>query len=173
MAKDYKKNLQKRLNLKNINAVPTLETVIVNMGIWSIVTRKWHKDFEEFEKNLSKITWQKPRIVKAKKSISNFKLREWMPVMLQSTLRGNRALDFIDRLYKIILPRIRDFSWLNKRSFDSQANLTIGIKNYSIFPELGLDDVTIPKWIGITIVTSTNNQEKSIALLEELGFVFK
>ena len=128
MAKDYKKNLQKRLNLKNINAVPTLETVIVNMGIWSIVTRKWHKDFEEFEKNLSKITWQKPRIVKAKKSISNFKLREWMPVMLQSTLRGNRALDFIDRLYKIILPRIRDFSWLNKRSFDSQANLTIGIK---------------------------------------------
>ncbi len=173
MAKDYKKNLQKRLNLKNINAVPTLETVIVNMGIWSIVTRKWHKDFEEFEKNLSKITWQKPRIVKAKKSISNFKLREWMPVMLQSTLRGNRALDFIDRLYKIILPRIRDFSWLNKRSFDSQANLTIGIKNYSIFPELGLDDVTIPMWIGITIVTSTNNQEKSIALLEELGFVFK
>jgi large subunit ribosomal protein L5 len=143
------------------------------MGIWSIVTRKWHKDFEEFEKNLSKITWQKPRIVKAKKSISNFKLREWMPVMLQSTLRGNRALDFIDRLYKIILPRIRDFSWLNKRSFDSQANLTIGIKNYSIFPELGLDDVTIPMWIGITIVTSTNNQEKSIALLEELGFVFK
>ena len=173
MAKDYKKNLQKRLNLKNINAVPTLETVIVNMGIWSIVTRKWHKDFEEFEKNLSKITWQKPRIVKAKKSISNFKLREWMPVMLQSTLRGNRALDFIDRLYKIILPRIRDFSWLNKRSFDSQANLTIGIKNYSIFPELGLDDVIILKWIGIIIVISTNNQEKSIALLEELGFVFK
>ncbi|HOG15034.1 MAG TPA: 50S ribosomal protein L5 [Candidatus Absconditabacterales bacterium] len=173
MAKDYKKNLQKRLNLKNINAVPTLETVIVNMGIGSIVTRKGHKDFEEFEKNLSKITGQKPRIVKAKKSISNFKLREGMPVMLQSTLRGNRALDFIDRLYKIILPRIRDFSGLNKRSFDSQANLTIGIKNYSIFPELGLDDVTIPMGIGITIVTSTNNQEKSIALLEELGFVFK
>jgi large subunit ribosomal protein L5 len=143
------------------------------MGIGSIVTRKWHKDFEEFEKNLAKITWQKPRIVKAKKSISNFKLREWMPVMLQSTLRGNRALDFIERLYKLILPRIRDFSWLNKRSFDSQANLTIGIKNYSIFPELWLDDVTIPMWIWITIVTSTNDKEKSIALLEELGFVFK
>jgi large subunit ribosomal protein L5 len=143
------------------------------MGIGSIVTRKWHKDFEEFEKNLAKITWQKPRIVKAKKSISNFKLREWMPVILQSTLRGNRALDFIERLYKLILPRIRDFSWLNKRSFDSQANLTIGIKNYSIFPELWLDDVTIPMWIWITIVTSTNDKEKSIALLEELGFVFK
>ena len=96
-----------------------------------------------------------------------------MPVMLQSTLRGNRALDFIERLYKLILPRIRDFSWLNKRSFDSQANLTIGIKNYSIFPELWLDDVTIPMWIWITIVTSTNDKEKSIALLEELGFVFK
>ncbi|HPC34120.1 MAG TPA: 50S ribosomal protein L5 [Candidatus Absconditabacterales bacterium] len=171
--KDYKNNLQKRLNLKNVNAIPTIESVIINMGIGSIVTRKGHKDFEEFEKNLAKITGQKPRIVKAKKSISNFKLREGMPVMLQSTLRGNRALDFIERLYKLILPRIRDFSGLNKRSFDSQANLTIGIKNYSIFPELGLDDVTIPMGIGITIVTSTNDKEKSIALLEELGFVFK
>ena len=173
MAKEYKKRLQERLNIKNINAVPHVDSVIVSMGIWSIVTRKWHKDFEEFEKNLTMITWQKPRLLKAKKAISNFKLREGMPVMLQCTLRWNRAEDFLDRLCKLILPRIRDFEWTNKRSFDNQANLNMWIRNYNIFPELWVDDVTIPMWIGITVVTTTNDKEESQALLEEIWFVFK
>ena len=173
MSIDYKKNLQKRLNLENINAVPNIESVVVTMGIGSIVTRKWQKDFEEFEKNLKKITWQKPRIIKSKKSISNFKLREWMPVMLQSTIRKRKALEFLDRFYKLVLPRIRDFEWLNKRSFDNQANFTIWLKSYNMFPELWLDDVTIPMWLWITIVTSTNDKAESKALLEEIGFVFK
>lgn len=173
MSIDYKKNLQKRLNLENINALPGIESVIVTMGIGSIVTRKWQKDFEEFENNLKKITWQKPRMIISKKSISNFKLREWMPVMLQSTIRKSKALDFLDRFYKLVLPRIRDFEWLNKRSFDNQANFTIWLKSYNMFPELWLDDVTIPMWLGITIVTTTNNKSESQALLEEIGFVFK
>lgn len=168
MSIDYKKNLQKRLNLENINSLPTIESVVVTMGIGSIVTRKWHKDFEEFEKNLKKITGQKPRMIKSTKSISNFKLREGMPVMLQCTLRKKRAFDFLDRFNKLVLPRIRDFEWLNKRSFDNQANLTMWLKNYNIFPELWLDDVITQMWIGITIVTSTNNKEESRALLEEL-----
>ena len=173
MAKDYKKDLQEKMGLKNINAVPEIDSVVVTMGIGSIVTRKWHKDFEEFEKNLTKITGQKPHIIKSKKSISNFKLREWMPVMLQCTLRWNRAEDFLDRLCKLILPRIRDFDWTSKRSFDNQANLNMWIRNYNIFPELWVDDVTIPMWIGITVVTTTNNKEESQALLEEIWFVFK
>jgi large subunit ribosomal protein L5 len=143
------------------------------MGIWSIVTRKWHKDFEEFEKNLTLITGQKPHIIKSKKSISNFKLREWMPVMLQSTIRKSRAIDFLDRFCKIVLPRIRDFEWINKRSFDHQWNLNIWIKNYNIFPELGVDAITVPMWIWITIVTTTKDKEQSQALLESLWFVFK
>lgn len=173
MAKEYKKWLQEKLNIKNINAVPQIDSVIVTMWIWSIVTRKWHKDFEEFERNLTKITWQKPHVLKSKKAISNFKLREWMPVMLQSTLRWARAEDFLNRLYKLILPRIRDFEWTNKRSFDNQANLNIGIKNYNIFPELWIEDVTVPMWIWITIVTTTDSKQEAQALLEEIGFVFK
>ena len=173
MAKEYKKRLQERLNIKNINAVPHVDSVIVSMGIGSIVTRKWHKDFEEFEKNLTMITWQKPRLLKAKKAISNFKLREGMPVMLQCTLRWNRAEDFLDRLCKLILPRIRDFEWTNKRSFDNQANLNMWIKNYNIFPELWVDDVTIPMGIQITVVSTAGTPEGSQALLQEMWFIFK
>lgn len=173
MSKDYKKDLQEKLKIKNINSVPRIESVVITMGIWSIVTRKWHKDFEEFESNLKKITGQKPRMIKSRKSISNFKLREWMPVMLQSTVRKAKAVDFLNRFYKLVLPRVRDFDWLNKRSFDNQANFNIGIKNYNIFPELWLDDVATPMWIGITIVTSTNDKKESIALLEAMWFVFK
>jgi large subunit ribosomal protein L5 len=112
-------------------------------------------------------------MIKSRKSISNFKLREWMPVMLQSTVRKAKAVDFLNRFYKLVLPRVRDFDWLNKRSFDNQANFNIGIKNYNIFPELWLDDVATPMWIGITIVTSTNDKKESIALLEAMWFVFK
>lgn len=173
MAKDYKKDLQEKMGLKNINAVPEIDSVVVTMGIGSIVTRKWHKDFEEFEKNLTKITGQKPHIIKSKKSISNFKLREWMPVMLQSTIRKTRAIDFLDRFCKLVLPRVRDFDGISKRSFDQQGNLNIWIKNYNIFPELGVDAITVPMWVGITIVTTTTDKEQSQMLLEELGFVFK
>ncbi len=177
MAKDNKEtiqtNLQKKLDIKNVNAVPKIESVVVIMGIWSMVTRKWHKDFEEFEKNLIKITGQKPRLVKAKQSISNFKLREGMPVMLQSTIRWTKAVDFLDRFYKLVLPRIRDFEGTNPKSFDKQWNLNIWVKNYNIFPELWVDDVVVPMGIGITIVTTTNKKEESQALLEEIWFVFK
>ena len=173
MSKDYKKELQTKLGVKNINAVPEIDSVVVTMWIGSIVTRKWHKDFEEFEKNLTKITGQKPHVIKSKKSISNFKLREWMPVMLQSTIRKSRAIDFLDRFCKLVLPRVRDFEWINKRSFDQQGNLNIGIKNYNIFPELGVDAITVPMWVGISIVTTTTDIEQSQALLEELWFVFK
>jgi large subunit ribosomal protein L5 len=131
------------------------------------------KDFSEFEKNLMRITWQKPRMLKSKKSISNFKLREWLPVMLQVTLRKSRAYDFADRFVKLVLPRMRDFSGLNDKSFDPQANYNIWIPNYNIFPELSLDDITNPMGLQINITTTTKDVAKSKALLQALGFVFK
>lgn len=165
--------LQEKLKIKNINAIPKIEKVIVACGIWSLVTRKWQKDFEEFEKNLRKITWQKSRVIKSKKAISNFKLREWLHVMLQVTLRKNRAKDFLNRFVKLVLPRVRDFTWVSSKSFDPSGILNIGLPNYNIFPELNLDDITIPMWIQITIVTTGENTEQSKALLESLWFVFK
>lgn len=170
--KEYVDILKKKLDVKNIHMLPKVESVVVSMGIWSIVTRKWQKDFEEFEKNLKAITWQKCRLIVSKKSISNFKLREGMPVMLQCTLRKDKAIDFLDRFAKVVLPRVRDFSWFIEKKFDKNANYNMGLKNYNIFPELWVDDVTIPMWLGITIVTNTNKKEESKLLLESLGFVF-
>lgn len=143
------------------------------MGIGSLVTRKWQKDFSEFEKNLIKITGQKPHMSKSKKAISNFKLREDQPVMLKSTLRKQKAVDFLERLIRVVLPRIRDFAGTSIKSFDKEFNLNIGIKNYNIFPEFGIEDVTIPMGLGITIVTTAKNLEEAKALLEDFGFVFK
>jgi len=165
--------LKDKLNIKNINAIPKIEKVIVACWIWSLVTRKWQKDFEEFEKNLKKITWQKSRLIKSKKAISNFKLREWLAVMLQVTLRKKRAHDFLDRFVKLVLPRVRDFTWIASKSFDPSWILNIGLPNYNIFPELNLDDVTIPMWLQITIVTTGKDAEQAKALLQSLWFVFK
>ncbi len=165
--------LQKSLGIKNINALPKLEKVIVAIGIWSLVTRKSLKDFNEFEKNILKITGQKSRMIKSKKSISNFKLREWLPVMLQVTLRKWRAYDFVDRFVKLVLPRMRDFSGLSDKSFDHQGNYTIGVPNYNIFPELSLDDVVTPMGLQITFVSSSKDSMKTKALMQSLWFIFK
>lgn len=119
------KNLQKQLDIKNINAVPKIDKVIVTVGIGSLATRKSLKDFDEFEKIITKITGQKSRVFKSKKAISNFKLREGLPVMLQTTLRKQRAYDFLDRFVKLVMPRIRDFSGLTEKNFDGQGNYSI------------------------------------------------
>jgi len=170
--KDRVSSLQKRLSIKNVNAVPKIDKVIIAAGIGSLATRKWHKNFEEIEKNILAITGQKPRMIKSKQAISNFKLRVDMPVMLQVTLRRDKAYDFLERLTKLVLPRVRDFEWLIPKKFDQWANYNMGIKNYDIFPEIDLDNVTIPMWLQITIVPTTDDKEHAQALLEELGFVF-
>ena len=165
--------LKDHLQLKNINQVPKIDKVIVSMGIGSLVTRKGHKDFEEFEKNLIRITGQKPVLIRSKKAISNFKLREGMPVMLKVTLRGVRAYDFLDRFAKMVLPRIRDFSGVSKKNFDPKGNLNLWLQNYNIFPELGVDDVNLPMGLQLTIVSTAGTPEASQALLQEVGFIFK
>jgi len=165
--------LQKTLGIKNVNAVPKLDKVIVAVGIGSLATRKSLKDFDEFEKNILKITGQKARMIKSKKSISNFKLREGLPVMLQVTLRKARAYDFVDRFVKLVLPRMRDFSGLSDQSFDRQGNYSIGIPNYNIFPELSLDDVVNTMGIQINIISTSKDPAKTKALMQSLGFLFK
>lgn len=165
--------LKEKLGVKNINSVPKVEKVIISIGIGSLATRKSLKDFDEFEKNIIRITGQKPTLIKSKRSISNFKLREGMPVMYKVTLRRGRAYDFLDRFVKVALPRLRDFSGLSTKAFDQKGNMNIWLKNYNIFPELGLDDVVTPMGIQITIVTTTEKSEESKALLESLGFLFK
>ena len=165
--------LKDHLQLKNINQVPKIDKVIVSMGIGSLVTRKGHKDFEEFEKNWIRITGQKPVLIRSKKAISNFKLREGMPVMLKVTLRGVRAYDFLDRFAKMVLPRIRDFSGVSKKNFDPKGNLNLWLQNYNIFPELGVDDVNLPMGLQLTIVSTAGTPEASQALLQEIGFIFK
>ena len=172
--KDLLPALAKKLNIKNVNAVPKLEKVVVALGIGSLATRKSIKDFDEFEKNLIKISGQKPRITKSKKAISNFKLREGIPVMMQSTLRKDRAYDFLDRFVKLVLPRVRDFGGISEKSFDKWGrSINIGMQTYNVFPELGVEDVVTPMGMQITIVLKSKNVVESKALLESLGFIFK
>lgn len=162
----------KRLGDINVNQVPKIDKVVVSIGIGSLATRKGMKDFSEIEKNLVAITGQKPTLIKAKKSVSNFKLREGMPVMMKVTLRDQIAYDFLFKVMSIVLPRIRDFAWLSPKSFDGRGNYTLWLKNYGLFPELHPDDVTIPVGLQMTISTSTDIDEHAKVLLEELGFIF-
>lgn len=165
--------IHKRMWDRNINEVPKIKSVIVAIGIGSLVTRKWLKDFWEIESNLLMITWQKPHVIKSKKSVSNFKLREWMPVMLKVTLRNQKAYDFLFKVMSIVLPRVRDFDGLSTKAFDGTWNYSFWLDNYSLFPELHPDDVTIPVWIQMSLSTTANNNADARLLMEELWFVFK
>ncbi len=171
--RDILNKVKDQLWIKNIMSSPKIDKVIVAIWIWSLATRKGIKDFSEIERNLQKITWQKPYMILSKRSISNFKLRDWMPSMLKVTLRGQKAYDFIDKVSKIVLPRIRDFNGLNVKSFDNQGDYSLWLKSYWIFPELKPDDITMDIGLQISIVMTSNEKEKNKVLLENLGFVFK
>ncbi len=163
--------LKEKLELKNVMEIPKIEKIVLNMGIWSYI-RAWNKDFSSLEKDLSLIAGQKPVIKYAKKSISNFKLREWMPVWLTVVLRGDKAYAFIEKMVNIVLPRVRDFRGLSKRSFDKEWNYNFGIKEHTIFPEVPHTDVVKPYGLQITVKTKSPSKEASKALLEEMGFPF-
>lgn len=161
------------LGLKNINEVPFIDKVIVSIGVGSLHTRKGIKDFSEFEKNLTLITGQKPTMVLSKKNISNFKLRSGMPSMLKVTLRGEKAYHFLFKLMSIVLPRVRDFSWLSNKSFDGKGNYSFGLQTYEIFPELHPDSITLPTGVQVTIDMKNADKTATKTLLQEIGFVFQ
>jgi large subunit ribosomal protein L5 len=179
MASLYKKfkekiryELKDKLGKKNIHEVPQVDKVIVAMGIGNLATKKGMKDFSDLEANLAKITGQKPVIVKAKKSVSNFKLREGMPVMLKVTLRREKAYDFLERLNTYVFERVRDFKGLSEKKIDNQANISFGFKDQTVFAELNPDEIKIPQGVQVTISTTSDKKEDTKALLESLGFLF-
>lgn len=164
--------LKDSLGKTNIHQVPQLDKIVVAMGIGSLATRKGVKDFSDLEENLARITGQAPHMIYSKKAVSNFKLREWMPVMLRTTLRGKMAHDFVERLVSYVFPRVRDFSGISPRKFDGRGNYTLWLKDQLVFPELNPEEVKTPIGIQMTFATTADTDEDAKALLQSLGIIF-
>jgi large subunit ribosomal protein L5 len=163
--------LTERFEFKNPNQVPKIEKVVVNVGIGDAA--KEQKLLDSVVNELTIITGQRPVINRARKSISNFSLREGMPVGVSVTLRKKKMYDFLDRLITAAIPRVRDFRGLPTRSFDGRGNYTMGVKEQIIFPEINYDRVQKVHGMDITVVTSTNKDDEAFALLREMGFPFR
>lgn len=164
-------DLAKRFNYTSPMAVPRLQKVVVNQGVGE--AKEDSKLMDKAAKELAIITLQKPVITKAKKSISNFKLRAGMPIGLKVTLRGERMWAFLEKLLNVGLPRIRDFRGVNPNSFDGRGNYNLGLKEQTVFPEITFDMVEAVRGMDITVVTTAKNDEEARALLEGLGFPFR
>lgn len=170
--KDVVPMLEKELGVKNANAIPKLTKVTVNVGIGSMVTGGT-KDFSFVENSLSEITGQKPVLRKARKAISNFKLRAGLPVGLHSTLRGERMCDFLARLVNIALPRVRDFRGITSRGFDGQGNYNLGLEDCTIFPEVSQDKLVKSHGLQVSVCTTAKDNRGAYLLLKALGFPFR
>jgi large subunit ribosomal protein L5 len=170
--KDVAEKLQKELKISNKHLIPKVEMITINVGVGSLVQRD-KKALDEVVENITAITGQKPVVKRSRKSISNFKLREGMPVGVSVTLRGENMITFLNKLINIVFPRIRDFRGFTKKSFDGQGNLSIGVKEHLVFPEINPDDIVTIHGVQITIKTSTRDDEAAYKLLSEFGFPFK
>lgn len=166
-----RETLKKDLGLSNIMAVPHVEKIVVNMGVKDAVSDK--RLMEKMSGVLGQITGQKARVARAKKSIASFKLREGDPIGLVITMRNERMFQFLDKLIKIVLPRIKDFRGVKRTGFDAHGNYTLGLMEYSVFPEIDLGTVDRLQGMEITIVTSAVNKEHGLKLLEALGMPFE
>lgn len=165
------KKLQEQLHIKNVMAVPALKKIVVNIGVKNAIADK--KNMEVASQVLTQITGQKPKITAAKKSIAAFKLREGEKIGLIVTLRGKRMYEFFEKIVTIVLPRIKDFHGVNKNSFDTHGNYTLGLTEYSVFPEVDLGKVERVQGLEVTVVTSGKNKEGAFALLKHLGMPFE
>lgn len=163
--------LQEDLGVRNRLQVPRLEKVVVSMGTGSPQTDKTRG--ENAAADLMKITGQKPQVRRARKSVSNFKLREGMDVGLRVTLRGKRMYEFVDRLINTAIPRLRDFRGLNPRSFDGRGNYSMGVPDQAIFPEIDVAKITQNQGMNITFVTTARKDADARALLARLGMPFR
>lgn len=167
----YVKELKEELKLDNINQVPVLEKIVLNVGLGKSKDDK--AMFEVAENTLTKITGQKPVETYAKVSIATFKLREGNKIGLKVTLRGERMYEFMDRLINIVLPRLRDFHGVKTGAFDQQGNYAIGLVEQSIFPELTFEETTKPHGMQIIFVTKCEKREDAKALLTKFGMPFE
>ncbi len=166
-----KRKLLEEFRFKNDHQVPRVVKVVVNVGIGDASRNQ--KLLDSVVAELASISGQKPVITRARKSISNFSLREGVPVGVSVTLRKGRMYEFLDRLISAAIPRVRDFRGVPTRSFDGRGNYTLGVKEQIIFPEIEYDAVEKVHGMDITVVTSTDQDAEAYALLRELGFPFR
>jgi large subunit ribosomal protein L5 len=168
--KDIVSSLMKTFNYKNLMQVPKLEKIVVNMGVGAAVADS--KVLDEAVKELESITGQKASIRIARKSISNFKLREGMKIGAKVTLRNERMYELLDRVINIALPRVRDFRGLSDKSFDGRGNYTIGVKEQIIFPEIDIEKINRIMGMDITLVTTAKTDNEAYELLKAFGVPF-
>jgi large subunit ribosomal protein L5 len=175
LQKEYKERVAKALidkfGYKNIMMVPKLQKIVLSRGIGDAVSDK--KLIENSAQEFAMISGQKALITKAKKDVSNFKLRMGMPIGCKVTLRGARMYEFLQRLIHVALPRTRDFRGINPTGFDGRGNYNMGIKEQIIFPEIDVDKINRISGLDITFVTSAKTDEEAFELLKELGMPFK
>jgi large subunit ribosomal protein L5 len=163
--------LRERHEYENAMAVPRLEKIVINMGLGE--AREDSKVLERASKELAQVALQRPIVTRAKKSVSNFKLRTGMSIGLKVTLRKDRMWAYLDKLINIALPRVRDFRGLSPDSFDGRGNYSLGIKEQLVFPELTYDQVDSIRGMDVTIVTTAQTDEEGRSLLELLGMPFR
>ena len=168
--KEIVPSLKEKFQYKSIMQVPKMQKICINKGIGAAVADK--KLVETGIEEISAITGQKAVATRSKKAISNFKLREDMPIGVKVTLRGDRMFEFMDRLMNIALPRVRDFKGVSDKGFDGRGNYTLGVKEQIIFPEISIDKVTKINGMDITFVTSATTDEESYELLKSFGMPF-
>jgi large subunit ribosomal protein L5 len=170
-AEQIKAQLQQQLELTNVMQVPTLEKIVVNIGVGRATQQP--SQLEAAVGDLTSITGQKPIVTKAKHSIAGFKLREGQAIGTKVTLRGDRMWEFLDRLIAVAIPRIRDFRGLPATSWDGRGNYTFGLNDQTVFPEIEYDKVDTARGMDITIVTTATNDAAGKALLDAFGFPFR
>lgn len=162
--------LQKEFGYTNIMAIPKLDKVIINIGLGEAVQND--KAVDAAVGDLTIISGQKPLVTRAKKSIAGFKLREGMPIGVKVTLRGDRMYEFVDRLFSVALPRVRDFHGVPSKSFDGRGNYSLGLKEQLIFPEIDYDKIDKIRGMQVVFTTTAKTDEEGRALLAQLGMPF-
>ena len=169
--KEIAKKLQAELGIKNTHAVPALSKIVLNMGVKDALADK--KNIEKSSEILGLIAGQKPKIMKAKKSIAAFKLREGDQIGLMVTLRGKMMYDFYQKLVTIVFPRIRDFHGVSNKSFDGHGNYTLGFSENTVFPEIDPSKIDRIQGLEVSIVTTARDNKEGMALLKALGMPFR
>jgi large subunit ribosomal protein L5 len=164
-------HLKKTCQRDNVNSLPKLQKIVVNMGVGEALQDK--NRLEQCADQLAQITGQKAQIRKARKAVSGFRLRENNAIGCKVTLRGQRMYEFLDRLISVALPRIRDFRGVNPKSFDGNGNYSLGLSEQQVFPEIDPDKVTFSQGMDITFVTSTRKDEEARELLRSFGMPFR
>ena len=163
--------LQQKFGYKNVMMIPRLEKIVINMGLGDCKDNA--KALETAVAELTEIAGQKPQVTQAKKSIANFKLREDMPIGAKVTLRGEKMWEFLDRLFNVALPRVRDFQGINPNSFDGRGNYALGIREQLLFPEIEYDKVEKIRGMEMIFVTTAQTDEEAKELLRLLGMPFE